>query len=60
MLYLEELVDAVISEEGQTLMGLDFLFETLALPMKKIEIIFKKSLRNRFSDNGNGTFGRHR
>ena len=44
MLYLEELVDAVIAEEGQTLMGLDFLFETLALPMKKIELIFKKAV----------------
>ena len=44
MLYLEELVDAVIAEEGQTLMGLDFLMETLSLPMKKIELIFKKSL----------------
>lgn len=44
MLYLEELVDAVISEEGQTLMGLDFLFETLDLPMSKIDLIFKKAL----------------
>ena len=44
MLYLEELVDAVIAEEGQTLMGLDFLIETLELPMKKIDLIFRKSL----------------
>lgn len=44
MLYLEELVDSVIAEEGQTLMGLDFLFEALELPMKKIELIFKKAL----------------
>ena len=44
MLYLEELVDAVIAEEGQTLMGLDFLMETLELPMKKIDLIFRKSL----------------
>ena len=44
MLYLEELIDVVIAEEGQTLMGLDFLFETLELPMKKIETIFKKAL----------------
>ena len=44
MLYLEELLDAVIAEEGQTLMGLDFLIHTLDLPMKKIDLIFKKSL----------------
>lgn len=44
MLYLEELVDAVIAEEGQTLMGLDFLMNTLELPMRKIDLIFKKSL----------------
>ena len=44
MLYLEELVDAVIAEEGQTLMGLDYLIETLSLPMQKIELIFKKAL----------------
>ena len=36
MLYMEELVDAIIAEEGQTLMGLEFLTETLNLPMKKI------------------------
>ena len=44
MLYLEQLVDAVIAEEGQTLMGLDFLIETLELPMSKIDLIFKKAL----------------
>ena len=44
MLYLEELLDVVLSEEGQTLMGLDFLIETLDLPMKKIDNIFKKAL----------------
>ena len=44
MLYLEELVDTVIAEEGQTLMGLEFLFETLDLPMKKIDRIFRKAL----------------
>lgn len=44
MLYLEELVDAVIAEEGQTLMGLDFLIETLNLPMNKIDLLFKKAL----------------
>ena len=44
MLYLEELTDAVIAEEGQTLMGLDFLFEVLDLPMTKIDLIFKKAL----------------
>ena len=44
MLYLEELLDAVIAEEGQTLMGLEFLVETLNLPMKKIDLLFKKAL----------------
>lgn len=44
MLYLEELLDAVIAEEGQTLMGLEFLVDTLNLPMKKIDMLFKKAL----------------
>lgn len=44
MLYLEELLDTVIAEEGQTLMGLDFLIETLNLPMQKIDTLFKKAL----------------
>ena len=43
-LYLEELVDVVIAEEGQTLMGLDFLLDTLELPMKRIDAIFRKAL----------------
>lgn len=44
MLYLEELVDVVIAEEGQSLMGLDFLIDALDLPMKKIDRIFRKAL----------------
>jgi hypothetical protein len=44
MLYLEELLDTVMAEEGQTLMGLEFLVETLDLPMSKIDSIFKKAL----------------
>ena len=44
MLYLEELLDVVMAEEGQTLMGLDFLVHTLDLPMEKIDRIFKKAL----------------
>ena len=44
MLYMEELLDAVIAEEGQTLMGLDFVIETLDLPMNKIDLLFKKAL----------------
>lgn len=44
MLYMEELLEAVIAEEGQTLMGLDFLVETLDLPMNKIDLLFKKAL----------------
>ena len=44
MLYLEELLDTVIAEEGQSLMGLDFITTTLELTMPKIESIFKKAL----------------
>ena len=44
MLYLEELLDTVLAEEGQTLMGLDFLIQTLDLSMTKIDSIFKKAL----------------
>ena len=44
MLYLEELLDAIIAEEGQTLMGLDFLIDTLGLSMKRIDTLFKKAL----------------
>ena len=40
MLYLEELLDAIIAEEGQTLMGLEFLIETLGLSMKRIDTLF--------------------
>lgn len=43
MLYLEEALDAVLSEEGQTLMGLPFIVNTLNLSMKRIELLFKKS-----------------
>ena len=41
---MEELLDAIIAEEGQTIMGLEFLIETLNLPMKKIDTLFKKAL----------------
>ena len=44
MLYLEELLDAIIAEEGQTLMGLEFLIDTLGLSMKRIDTLFKKAL----------------
>ena len=44
MLYLEELLDAIIAEEGQTLMGLDFLIDTLGLSMKRIDTLFRKAL----------------
>ena len=44
MLYLEELLDSIIAEEGQTLMGLEFLIETLGLSMKRIDTLFKKAL----------------
>lgn len=43
MLYLEESLDSILSEEGQTLMGLSFLVSTLDLSMKRIELLFKKS-----------------
>ena len=44
MLYLEELLDTIIAEEGQTLMGLEFLIDTLGLSMKRIDALFKKAL----------------
>ena len=44
MLYLEELVDAVLIEEGQFLMGLSFVVDTLGLTMDKMNILFKKSM----------------
>ena len=44
MLYLEETLESVLAEEGQTLMGLDFLIKTLDLSMAKIDLLFKKAL----------------
>lgn len=44
MLYMEELLEAIIAEEGQTLMGLDFLIDTLDLSMSKIDLLFRKAL----------------
>lgn len=44
MLYMEELLDAIIAEEGQTLMGLEFLIDTLGLSMKRIDTLFRKAL----------------
>ena len=44
MLYLEELLDSIMAEEGQTLMGLDFLVDTLGLSMQRIDTLFKKAL----------------
>lgn len=43
MLYLEESVETILSEEGQDLLGLSFLTETLGLTMKKMEALFRKS-----------------
>lgn len=43
MLYLEESVETILAEEGQDLLGLSFLTETLGLTMKKMEVLFKKS-----------------
>lgn len=45
MLNVEELVDVLIAEEGQTLLGLDFLVSVLNLDMKKLENIFVKSIK---------------
>lgn len=43
MLYLEESVETILAEEGQDLLGLSFLTETLGLTMKKMEELFRKS-----------------
>ena len=43
MLYLEESVETILAEEGQDLLGLSFLTETLGLTWKKMEDLFRKS-----------------
>lgn len=43
MLYLEESVETILAEEGQDLLGLNFLAEALGLTMKKMEGLFRKS-----------------
>ena len=45
MLNVEELVDVLIAEEGQTLLGLDFLVSVLNIDMRKLENIFIKSIK---------------
>ena len=45
MLNVEELVDYLITEEGQTLLGLDFLVSVLNLSMKRLENMFVKSVK---------------
>ena len=43
MLYLEESVETILAEEGQDLLGLSFLTETLGLTMDKMNELFRKS-----------------
>lgn len=43
MLYLEESVETILAEEGQDLLGLPFVTETLGLTMEKMDTLFKKS-----------------
>lgn len=43
MLYLEESVETILAEEGEDLLGLSFLTDTLGLTMKKMEALFRKS-----------------
>ena len=45
MINCEELVDMFIYEEGQQLLGLDFLIQTLGFTMKQFEKIFVKTVR---------------
>lgn len=45
MIQVEELTDVILAEEGETLMGLEFLTEALKLSMDKIEKIFIKSAK---------------
>lgn len=45
MINCEELVDMFIYEEGQQLLGLDFLIETLGFNMKQFERMFIKTVR---------------
>lgn len=43
MIYLEDLTETILAEEGQTLLGLDFLTDTLKFGYDKMEKIFIKS-----------------
>ena len=45
MINCEELVDMFIYEEGQQLLGLDFLIQTLGFTMKQFEKMFVKTVR---------------
>lgn len=45
MINCEELVDMFLYEEGQQLLGLDFLVETLGFTMKQFERMFIKTVR---------------
>lgn len=45
MLYLESLVENVLSTEGQILLGLDFVTDILKLDMKKMENIFSMCIK---------------
>ena len=45
MIQVEELVDVILAEEGQTLMGLEFLTEALGLTMDEIDTIFVKTVQ---------------
>lgn len=44
MINVEELVDMFIVEEGQVLLGLDFLIQTLGFTMKQFEHVFEKTM----------------
>ena len=45
MLNVEELVDTFIIEEGQVLLGLDFLLQVLGFSMKQFEKVFVKTIK---------------
>ena len=45
MLNVEQAVDYFIIEEGQVLLGLDFLLNTLGFTMKQFEKVFEKTVK---------------
>ena len=46
MIYLEELVDVILAEEGQVLMGIDFILDDLKLSREVADEIMQEIISN--------------